>query len=55
MRNKLEIIQDKYANLLLKEADLRKRIASLEGADRASDLKQKVIDTLRDDNADLLL
>lgn len=55
IRNKLEITEDKYGNLLIKEGDLRKRIADLEGADRASYLKQKTIDTLRDDNSDLVL
>lgn len=41
--------------MLLKEADLRKRIASLEGADRLSHSKQEMINALRDDNADLTL
>jgi hypothetical protein len=31
VRTRMEILQDKYANLLLKESEMRKKLATIEG------------------------
>lgn len=55
VRTKLEIVQDRYATLLVKESELRKKLAMVEGVERAVAIKDKVIETLQDDSADLQL
>lgn len=55
IRTRLEIIQDRYSNLLLKEGELRKKLAVIEGVERTVSIKDKVIDTMQEDASDLQL
>jgi Ca2+-binding EF-hand superfamily protein len=55
VRTRMEILQDKYANLLLKESEMRKKLATIEGVERTVNIKDKVIETMQEDSSDLQL
>ena len=53
--NKLQNLSDKTLSSSIKENELRLRINQLEGIERELGLKDEVIETLREDNFDLIL
>ena len=53
--NKLQTLSDRTMTSSIKETELRLRINQLENVEREMGLKDDVIETVRDDNFDLIL
>lgn len=53
--SKMELINDKSAHFAFKEAELRLKISRLESIEREMNIKNDMIEYLREDKLDLLL